>query len=417
MKRFILISLWTGLVFGAAGPVSAVVGQGTEEERLDSVLRATKPAAWETPPGNHHRLYLDIYNVTDFWDFETLGVPQINDRTILADTIRPTATILWDERFRIQAGVIAEKSYGADPEIIDVDPWLQLLWQPTRSLNVVMGDLDTPHYYLPALLYETSYIQRQALPATISPLILNNDVNAPQNRNHETGMQLLLKKPNWYDDLFFNYYGIDTPTNNEQFDWGYIHRNELWNFFRFNYQFHWRHEGGESNPHPINVINDVAQAIGGGVFYDIVPPFRLGANILYLHSHYRIDASDTSKNITQNGNGQMYEAYARYKHFKLLYTYWRGLGFFTKDGNPAYTLPRLIITSLRWDVLNSPDFNLLAEFSGYFVGNNDQGVDRRFKPVFHIQASWQFSLPIVEWTTPAASPQGVPIPTRWDYGI
>lgn len=414
MRRlsFLLGALSGVLVF--ASPALALLAN--EPESIDLNLTKTVPP-WATPPSNNHRLYLDVYNITDYWDFETLGIPHVNDRTILADTIRPTATILWDERFRIQIGAIAEKSYGAQPEIIAIDPWLQLLWQPLRPLHVVLGDLSTPHYYLPALFYETNYVEVRSPPDTVPAAVRQNDVNQPSTRNHETGLQLIVKKPRWYDDFFFNYYGIDTPTHNEQFDWGIVHENEVWKYFRFNYQFHWRHEGGESNPHPISVINDVTQAIGGGAFYDFDSPFRAGGDIYYLHSHYRIDAPDTTKNFTQNGNAQMYDAYVRYKRFKAIYTYWRGIDFFTKDGNPIYSLPRLITLSLRWDIIKSADFNLVAEMSNYFVGNNNQQVDRRTKPVFRIQAAWQFSIPVFEWTSPAASPEGAPIPTRWDYGI
>ncbi len=383
----------------------------------DAFMRAKPDAPWAKPPGTNHRLFLDVFNVTDFYDYETLGINQLNDRTFLADTIRPTATILWDQRFRIQLGAIAEKSYGAAPEIIAIDPWLQLLWQPVKNMNVVLGNLDTPHYYLPQLLYETNYVQVVEPPLTVAAAIRDNDLGAPSTRNHETGMQIILKKPHEYDDFFFNYFGIDTPGHNEQFDWGIVHRNDLFNHFTFHYQSHWRHEGGESNPHPINVINDVAQTIGAGLYQDLRPGLRVGGNVWYLHSHYRIDATEVSKNYVQNGNGSLYEAYVRYNRFKMRYSYWRGNTFFTKDGNPAYTLPRLIVLALRWDILTSPDFNLMAEASNYFIGNNDQGADRRLKPVFHIQASWQFSLPIVEWNTPAPAPEGQPRPARWDYGI
>src|SRR5437016_4849634 len=62
--------------------------------------------SWAQPPSNHHRLYLDVYNVTDFFDAETGGEVGFADHTVLADTIRPTATVLWDDRFRIQIGLI-----------------------------------------------------------------------------------------------------------------------------------------------------------------------------------------------------------------------------------------------------------------------------------------------------------------------
>ena len=82
-----------------------------------------------------------------------------------------------------------------------------------------------------------------------------------------------------------------------------------------------------------------------------------------------------------------------------------------------FVLPTMQLATIRWDILLSPDFNLYFETTGYFIGNNDLGYDRFVKAAFHIQGSWQFSIPIIEWSTPAASPKGEPVPARWDYGI
>src|ERR1700691_3854803 len=110
---------------------------------MEDYTVSTSSHAWAQPPSDHHRLYLDVYNVTDFFDAETGGEVGFADHTVLADTIRPTATVLWDDRFRIQIGLIAEKAYGSNPGFNSVDPWLQLLWQPIKPLSVVFGDLDT----------------------------------------------------------------------------------------------------------------------------------------------------------------------------------------------------------------------------------------------------------------------------------
>ena len=82
-----------------------------------------------------------------------------------------------------------------------------------------------------------------------------------------------------------------------------------------------------------------------------------------------------------------------------------------------YTVPVLDTLSVRWDILLSRDFNLFAETTEYLVGSNSQGYGHDVKSAIHIQASWQFSIPIMEWTSPAASSEGAPVPARWDYGI
>ena len=82
-----------------------------------------------------------------------------------------------------------------------------------------------------------------------------------------------------------------------------------------------------------------------------------------------------------------------------------------------FILPVVRMATIRWDILLSQDFNLYFETTEYFIGNNDLGYDHAMKSALHIQASWQFSVPIMEWTSPAASPEGPPVPARWDYGI
>jgi hypothetical protein len=182
------------------------------------------------------------------------------DQTILSDTIRPTLTVLWDERFRIQLGVIAQKLWGDSIGFGKVDPWIQLLWQPIPHLNAVMGNLDIPHYYHPALFYPTNYFTVE---------------------NHETGLQLRYDKPHWFDDLYFNYRQLDTAEHNEKFDFGFVHRNE-WKWLSLNYQSHWVHEGGELHPHTILTMNDVAQAAGAGVAIPSVGCARMVAGIAVL---------------------------------------------------------------------------------------------------------------------------------------
>jgi len=383
---------------------------------------STSTYSWAKPPSDRHRLYLDVYNVTDFFDAETGGEVGFADHTVLADTIRPTATVLWDDRFRIQVGLIAEKAYGSQPGYDSVDPWLQLLWQPTRPLSLVFGNLDTPHYYQPALFYPTNYFEQNFDPANLPniPQLKAIPANYFTQSTNETGAQLILKKPYEYDDLFFNYAMQDIPAHNEKFALGFVHRNRLLRFLSLNYQSHWLHYGGQFNPHPVNTRNDVAQAAGIGFSFQPLESnsLILGVRYTYLHSHLRQESVDPAVNIpTTNGHGNLLEAIARWGRLKLIYGHWRGHGYYHEGGDPMYILPVVRMGTIRWDILLSNDFNLFFETTSYFIGNNDLGYQHQAKTAFHIQASWQFSIPIIEWTSPAASPEGQPIPARWDYGI
>jgi len=48
---------------------------------------------------------------------------------------------------------------------------------------------------------------------------------------------LIVKKPNLYEDLFFNYEMQDTADHNEKFALGFVHRNS-WKWLSLDYQAH-----------------------------------------------------------------------------------------------------------------------------------------------------------------------------------
>ncbi len=389
----VVLLLAFGAALACAIPARAAVYGITDYDEVES---STTVPGWFNPPGNHHRLYLDVYNVTDYYDFETSSAAGFPDGTFLSDTLRPTATILWDKRFRLQLGVIALKGYGDSQGFRSVDPWVQLLWKPVEPISVYFGNLNTPHFYLPALFYPLNYIR---------------------SSTNETGVQIKHERERWFDDLYYNYRLQDTSEHREKFDLGFVHRNAFLKIFRLSYESHWIHEGGELHPRDVTTINDVAQAAGGGLHYDLTDNWAIGWKYNYLHSHYRADATDPTLRRTHNGDGDLYEVYARWKRVKLIAQSWYGHEYQHEGGDPLYIVPRMHVLSARWDILLSRDFSLLTEATGYFVGTNDEGVDKTMKAAIHVQAVWQFSIPIVEWTTPAASPEGQPVPARWDEGI
>jgi len=416
--RKLSIALFMIWGVSSAHAIQPVVSQFEMQDYAASI----SSHSWAGAPSDHHRLYLDVYNVTDFFDAETGGQVGFADHTVLADTIRPTATVLWDDRFRIQVGVIAEKAYGSSPGYSSVDPWVQLLWQPVKPLSVIFGNLDTPHYYLPAIFYPTNYFEQNFSPSNLPkiPQLSAIPSNYFSQSTTETGAQLILKRPQEYDDLFFNYEMQDVPANNEKFALGFVHRNQFWRWWTLNYQAHWLHYGGQFNPHPIGTRNDVAQ--GAGLTFSCHPfdsdSFILSANDNYLRSHLRQDSPDPAINIPKtNGHGNLLQAIARWGRLKVIYGSWRGHGYYHEGGDPMFILPVLRMATVRWDILLSQDFNLYFETTQYYIGNNNFGYNHDVKTAFHIQASWQFSVPIMEWTSPAASPEGVPVPARWDYGI
>jgi hypothetical protein len=411
----------TGVLAGAASSAWAAKSTVSQFESQDYEITTTTQS-WAEPPGNHHRLYLDVYNVTDFFDAETGGDVGFADHTVLADTLRPTATLLWNDRFRIQMGAIGLLSYGSEPEFESVHAWLQLLWKPTKPLSVVLGNLDTPHYYFPALFYPTNYFAQSSDPRNLPaiPQLRFIPSNYFTLSPTEKGTQLMLHNDYTYDDLFFNYIEQDTAQHNEKFALGFVHENQLGRWFRLHYQAHWLHYGGQFNPHDVETRNDVAQAGGLGVYGHPFnsPQFILGGRYTYMHSHLRQEAADPANTIDSfNGHGNLFEAIARWDRIKLIWGSWRGHDYFHEGGDPMFVLPIVDMATFRWDILASSDFNLMLESTSYFIGNNDFGYGHDMKTALHLQCSWQFSIPVVEWTSPAASPEGAPIPARWDSGL
>jgi hypothetical protein len=388
-KRGVWLCLASGLVGSALSVAHAALGSIPPEDRRDyEAVASTR--AWSVAPSGHYRLFLDVYNNADYYDSEPGGQTKLfADRTLLTDTIRPVMTVLWDQQFRFQAGVIAQRTYGDFVGYGSVDPWVQLLWRPISSFDAIAGDLNIPHDYLPAIFYAPNYVF---------------------NVNHEEGLQLLNLHPNWRDDLFVNYHQIETANQHELIDFGFTHHND-WKFLNLTYQAHWQHQGGDNFPHPDNTINDTAQAVGIGIKQKVGDSFIVGGNYYYLHSHYRVQSDTPGDTTRKNGDGHYFTTYVRYSRLKLTYGHWHGNGYSHGDGDQYFQVPNMEQAIVHYDMLISEDFSLFAEVVGYFVENNSLGIDHYVKPTFWIQASWHFAIPSKGWS-PGEPPSDEP---RWDF--
>jgi hypothetical protein len=388
-----------GLLIILSGSVQAVELDEFERADYDSLAPTHAPSTSSA----RHRLFLDVSNVTDFYDFETNATENFYDGTWIADTLRPTATILWDEKFRTQIGLVARKGYGDRVGFSSVDPWIQFLWRPARPFTLILGNLETPHRYHPALFMPLNYVLE-------SPV--------------ETGAQALLRFKNWSDDLYFNYRLQDTEEHAEKFDVGIVHQN-AWKFLRFNYQLHLVHEGGTLNLRDYSTRNDFVHLVGAGVHFRPARIWSLGARWSYLTSHLRQDATrpdanepNPELNFNEEGKGNLYEGYTRIARVRLSYEFWKGSNYSHEDGDPWFRLPKLHLVSARWDVLSGRTFNLFLRYSAGFPGINDMDAARYIKSAVHMQASWQFSIPILEWTMPSGTtPEGQPVAMRWDEEV
>ncbi len=353
-------------------------------ERRDFDAVASSSTALRAP-GNHLRLFLDVYNITDVYDFETNDETGFVDGTWLSDTLRPTFSVLWDDRFRLQLGAVGRKVYGHHDKVDSVDPWVQFAWKPTRPLTVILGNIETPHAYHHALFMPVNYVLESAV---------------------ENGAQLQYQRENWVDDLFFNYRLQDMPDHAEKFDVGFTHNN-AWKFLRFNYQVHWIHEGGTLYRHPVATVNDIAHLFGAGVQFQPASIWIVGAKYSYLTSHLKHSAVDPDNpdeftyRLEIKGSGRLYEIYTRVSRVKLSLEYWRGINYQHEGSDPWFTVPRLTLATLRWDIFMSDTLNLYLRYSGGLVGANDDGVSRYLMSAVHLQAAWKFSIPLMEWNAPS----------------
>ena len=383
------------LLVAAAGPRADALLSSVQPADREDYQAVASTRSWSTAPSGPYRIYLDIYDNADFFDSEPGGTKFFADKTVLSDTLRPVVTVLW-ERFRFQAGVIAQRTFGDSTGVGSVNPWAQILWKPTPALSTVLGNLSIPHEYLPILFYEPNYFLVE---------------------NHETGLQLLHRQPGWRDDFFFNYHQTETAGRNEKFDLGYVHHNE-WKLFNFNYQAHWQHAGGDNFPHPADTINDSAQAAGVGLKHEVLPALILGANFYYLHSHLRVDSDTPGMSMRVNGNGRYWQAFARWSRLKLVYAHWHGRDFSHADGDEYFKAPNMHQGTIHYDLLLSDDFTLFGELTGYFVGNNSLGITHYVKPTFLIQGAWHFAIPSKGWDIgPTAAASDSAVPSRWDTGL
>ncbi len=383
-----------GLLFSAARPSHGVWPD--DFERRDFAL-TTSTYTPLTPPGTHTRLLFDFQNTTAFYDYESDGFSRFIDGTWLTDTLKPVLTILWDERFRTQLGVVMRKTYGEREGIGTVDPWVQFLWQPIQPLSIRLGNLETPHAFHEALFLPLHYA-----------------INSPV----ETGVQGLFKTENVSDDFYFNYRLEDIPEHNEKFDLGFVHQN-AWKFLRFNYQMHWIHEGGTLQPHPIATVNDIAHLAGAGFQFHLLRPWMVGAKYSYLSSHRRQDASFPGSPYAQDVNGcaRLYEIYTRISRVRLSYQNWHRDDYWHEAGDPWYQLPVLSLVSLQWNLIMSKAIDLNLNYIGGVPGNNGLGIEKKLMSQIRLEAVWRFSIPMMEWNAPGTAAENQAVSPRWDDGV
>jgi hypothetical protein len=395
---FISLSIIT-LLLGIASSAHAVLGiLGDGDKKEYDMVASSQP--WDAAPARNCRLFLDVYNTSDYYDSEPNGDPRFSDRTVLSDTVRPVTTVLWD-RYRFQVGLIAQRNFGTQPAISSIDPWVQLMWKPTQNFVAIMGNLDIPHQYMAPVFYAQNYF-----------LI--------SGQNTEKGLQLLHNGKDWTDDLFFNYRQTETATQQEKLDFGFVHHNDYRLpsdlILHLTYQAHWTHTGGDNYPHLINTINDSAQAWGVGLKRQLGSSVIVGGNFSYLHSHYRTDSSSAPLSETIQGDGRYTQLFVRYGRIKVVYGSWRGSNFSHEEGDEYFRASVMRLGIIHWDILLGNDFNLFAEAVGYFIGNNDVGYSHFVKPTFTIQAAWHFAVPSLGWNL-GNSPETWPPPDRWDTGL
>ena len=385
-----------GIVVAAAASSFAYLGNNSQENESEFAASASTQT-WSSGPSGSYRLFVDVYNLTDFYDSEPgRDKDRFPAKTLLSDTARPVVTLLWDKRFRFQAGVIAQRTYGREPGIGSVDPWLQMLWKPTPAVSAVFGNLSIPHDYLPAIKYHEDYFL---------------------NDNNEKGMQVLHRREGWTDDLFFNYRQSETAERQEKFDLGYVHHNE-WKWFNFTYQAHFTHTGGDNFPHTYNTISDSAQTGGAGLKFHPFANFIWGGSYSYLHSHFRTDAGpDTALSRQVNGDGHLVEGFIRWSRLRVTFGDWHNSNYSHEGGDPYYIVPVMQFLEAHWDFVVAEDFKLFGEITGYFLGNNNNGFSHYVKPTFWIEAAWHFSIPSKGWALGALEEEKDEEPARWDNDI
>ncbi len=315
--------------------------------------------------------------VTVYGDNTEFFTPYREGETILGGQFTSVVVVKPARQYAVRAGVFGDIRWGSTEFLDRVKPVLAFRYETERSLGVI-GTLET--------------VRRHGLldPLAVSTLEITRPI--------EYGLQWVERRRHWDAEGFINWQALNTPTQREVFDYGWVLRVRPIRQISLETQFHGLHHGGQLFSAGVPVTNNAGSGFGV-TLSDTIPKLGFGSlQVFRLTSSGNIDP-EAPADRPRHGRGTFVRGgLAMRPGVEVFGIYWKGTDFLSQDGdnnyNSAGRLPDFYRSNRRY-----LEFGVLRR--GHLDGGVELDAEFRFHRVDHepsiaIQGtSWEYSYRLV----------------------
>jgi hypothetical protein len=250
--------------------------------------------------------------VTVYADNTEFFTPYRPGETIFGGQVTTTLVGHPSDRVSVHLGAFGDVRWGSAEFLDRVRPVLSVRYRTPTSLGVV-GTLETT--------------RRHGLldPLAVSTLELTRPV--------EYGLQWRERRSHWEAEAFLNWQAVNTATEPEVFDYGWVVRARPVRQIAVVHQRHGFHQGGQLHV-STGVINRSASALGLEVADSLG---RLGRGSLALYRLWSAGGRDAVPAAPDRGHGTLLRAgLAPSRNLEVFALWWRGRDFLSPEGDNNY---------------------------------------------------------------------------------
>jgi len=253
--------------------------------------------------------------VTFYGDNTEFFTPYRTGQTILGGQFQSYLRVGPSAKTEVIAGVFGDVRWGSSEFLDQTKPLLGFRYRTEHS-TAAFGTLVTE--------------RRHGLldPLEVSTLELTRPV--------EYGLQWIERRRSWDLDFFINWQKLNTPTQREVFDYGWVFRYRPIPQVSIESQLHGLHHGGQLYDAGVPVTNNVASGFGVTLSDSLGWLGRSTLTVYRLRSAGNIDP-DAPADRPRSGRGWYLRAGVRpASAVDLFGIYWRGRDFLSQEGDNNY---------------------------------------------------------------------------------
>lgn len=253
--------------------------------------------------------------VTAYGDNTEFFTPYREGETILGGQFTSRVVVKPAAKFAVHAGVFGDIRWGSTEFLDEVKPILSFRYETPTSTGV-MGTLETGRRH--GLLE----------PLAVTTLELTRPI--------EYGLQWIERRRFWDGQVYLNWQKLNTRTQREVFDYGWVLRAKPVRQVTVETQLHGLHHGGQLFDAGVPVTNNIASAIGVTVSDTIRGVGFASVQLVRLRSSGTIDPNPPSGRPTKGRGTYLRAGYQPARGVEVFGILWRGRDFLANEGDNNY---------------------------------------------------------------------------------